>query len=205
MSADIEIVSLSINHLSDIRFDGSPFSPFDNLVIPEEHKKTVTALVQSHVRDSREHHQVKGEGKGLIIFLHGAPGTGKTSTAECVAAHTKRPLFRISCGDIGQTVQAVEANLEGSLTLARKWGCILLLQKADTLMEMEERDSADYNALVSVFLRTLENYSSIIFLTANSVGVFDEAFLCRIHMSLYYTVLDKANTFKSWTINLDRL
>jgi SpoVK/Ycf46/Vps4 family AAA+-type ATPase len=41
---------------------------------------------------------VRGKGKGLIILLHGVPGVGKTSTAECVAESTNRPLYSLTCG-----------------------------------------------------------------------------------------------------------
>ena len=61
------------------------------------------------------------------------------------------------------------------------------------------------NSVVSVFLRILEYYSGILFLTTNKVGHFDEAFKSRIHVSLYYPALDKRSTLKIWRMNLDRL
>lgn len=42
---------------------------------------------------------VRGKGKGVIILLHGVPGVGKTSTAECVAQYTGRPLYALTCGE----------------------------------------------------------------------------------------------------------
>jgi len=90
---------------------------------------------------------VKGKGKGLIILLHGEPGmalyqiqainlanlegVGKTSTAECVADLTHRPLFPITCGDIGETASEVETNLELNFQLAHRWGCVLILDEAE--------------------------------------------------------------------------
>ncbi|KAI4261055.1 MAG: hypothetical protein L6R42_003740, partial [Xanthoria sp. 1 TBL-2021] len=204
-------VPLNIDHLSDIENDDAPesaSSDFDDLVIREEYKRAVKALVKSHSLSPGNRHQVdlvRGKGKGLIILLHGVPGVGKTSTAECVAAYTKRPLFPITCGDIGQTAPEVETNLEQIFLLARKWGCVLLLDEADVFLAKRERDSIDRNALVTVFLRALEYYSGILFLTTNRIGAFDEAFISRIHMSLYYPDLNQENTFKVWTMNLDRL
>lgn len=61
------------------------------------------------------------------------------------------------------------------------------------------------NSVVSVFLRVLEYYSGILFLTTNKVGHFDEAFKSRIHVSLYYPALDKRSTLRIWKMNLDRL
>ncbi len=61
------------------------------------------------------------------------------------------------------------------------------------------------NSVVSVFLRVLEYYSGILFLTTNKVGHFDEAFKSRIHVSLYYPQLDKETAHKIWEMNLKRL
>lgn len=61
------------------------------------------------------------------------------------------------------------------------------------------------NSVVSVFLRVLEYYSGILFLTTNKVGHFDEAFKSRIHVSLYYPALNKRSTLKIWKMNLERL
>jgi hypothetical protein len=57
---------------------------------------------------------------------------------------------------------------------------------------------------VVVFLRVLEYYSGILFLTTNRVGAFDEAFKSRIHISLYYPPLDEESTIRVWEMNLQR-
>jgi len=97
---------------------------------------------------------VKGKGKGLIILLHGASGVGKTSTAECVAEHTRKPLFSITCGDIGETAEQVERNLDRCFQLAHRWGCVLLIDEADVFF-LAQRSKTDLrrNALVSGELR----------------------------------------------------
>lgn len=92
---------------------------------------------------------MRGKGKGLIILLHGAPGVGKTSTAECVADHTRRPLFPITCGDIGDNAKDVERNLEWCFQLAHKWGCVLLLDEADVFLAERSKTDLQRNALVS--------------------------------------------------------
>ncbi|EAQ87151.1 hypothetical protein CHGG_03770 [Chaetomium globosum CBS 148.51] len=88
--------------------------------------------------------------KSLIILLHGAPGVGKTSTAECVAEYFDKPLFQITCGDLGVSAGDVESTLEKHFALATRWGCILLLDEADVFLTA--RSPADHlrNSLVSV-------------------------------------------------------
>ena len=57
---------------------------------------------------------------------------------------------------------------------------------------------------ISVFLRVLEYYAGILFLTTNRVGTFDDAFKSRIHLSLYYPELKLTPTLKVWKMNVAR-
>jgi hypothetical protein len=58
---------------------------------------------------------------------------------------------------------------------------------------------------ILVFLRVLEYYPGILFLTTNRIGSFDPGFRSRIHLSLYYPSLDKDKTTKIWGNNLQRV
>jgi SpoVK/Ycf46/Vps4 family AAA+-type ATPase len=135
---------------------------------------------------------------------------GKTSTAECVAAYTRRPLYPITCANIGLDPEEVEENLtgpKGHFRRAQQWNCVVLLDEADVfLAKRETRGSdAERNALVSVFLRTLEYYPGILILTTNRVGAFDEAVVSRIQLFLYYPPLDEEKTMKVWHVHINRV
>ncbi|KAF4447063.1 AAA family ATPase [Fusarium austroafricanum] len=198
-------VTIRSEDLQEVVFRNS----FDDLVVPDNHKTTVQALVTTHesarspLSSTSEKSSigsmldlVQGKGSGLVILLHGPPGVGKTSTAECVADDTKRPLFPITCGDIGETAADVEHNLQSHFQLAHKWGCVLLLDEADIFLAKRTRSDLRHNAVTSVFLRSLEYYAGILFLTTNRVGVIDPAFRSRIQMSLFYPQLSLDVTCK---------
>lgn len=53
-----------------------------------------------------------------------------------------------------------------------------------------------------VFLRVLEYYSGILFLTTNRLGDLDEAFASRIHIGLHYPQLDLESTRAVFELNL---
>ena len=56
----------------------------------------------------------------------------------------------------------------------------------------------------TVFLRVLEYYTGILFLTTNRVGALDEAFKSRIHLPLYFPPLKQKQTIAIWRMNLKR-
>lgn len=58
------------------------------------------------------------------------------------------------------------------------------------------------NQSLAVFLRVLEYYAGILFLTTNRVGVIDEAFRSRIHVSLHYPALNREQTEAVFQLNL---
>ena len=74
---------------------------FDRLVLASHKKELVKALVTVHLATAASTDVIEGKGNGLIMLLHSGPGTGKTLTAESVAELTGKPLYRVTCGDIG--------------------------------------------------------------------------------------------------------
>ncbi|KAI0103757.1 hypothetical protein GGR51DRAFT_561689 [Nemania sp. FL0031] len=203
--------TIRVTDVSEVRFPNS----FKDLMLPDRHKSTIQALVQVHENTATKTGDasktigssidlVKGKGAGLILLLHGEPGVGKTSTAECVADHTERPLFPITCGDIGETATEVEENLNDNFIMAQKWGCVLLLDEADVFLAKRNKTDLRRNAVTSVFLRSLEYYTGILFLTTNRVGSIDPAFKSRIHISLFYPKFDLEATLKLYSTYIKR-
>ncbi|RKL27626.1 hypothetical protein BFJ70_g11491 [Fusarium oxysporum] len=193
---------------------------FDDLQIDMNHKLIVQSLVAAHFEKQKaQRHRpvlgpvnqdlVRGKGSGLFILLHGVPGVGKTATAEAVAQANKKPLFSITCGDLGLTPEAVDSKLNEVFRLAHLLDCVLLLDEADVFLARRDTYNLQRNALVSVselvFLRVLEYYSGILFLTTNRVGILDEAFKSRIHISLYYEPLSRQQTVEIFRVNIKRL
>ena len=127
---------------------------FHQLVLPEDVKYTLKAISCSYVRAqeaSRTQHTdiIKGKGEGKIFLLHGPPGTGKTLSAEVVAELTKRPLLPLTCGDLGTTAEEVEARLGRYMSLAERWGAVVLLDEADIYLESRAINEVKRNSLVS--------------------------------------------------------
>lgn len=132
---------------------------FKDLKIAQSHQRMVDSLVRAHtarVRLQKERPMlslnqdiIEGKGAGLFILLHGVPGVGKTATAEAIAQRYNKPLFSITCGNLGYTPGEVEDHLKEIFRLAHRWGCILLLDEADVFLSRRDIHSLKRNALVS--------------------------------------------------------
>ena len=201
-----------MEHVGEVPWNDTAF---DRLVLKESKKETIKALVTVHLRTVQNMDLVENKGNGLIILLHGSPGTGtmayrrgqsecadnvlgKTLTAESVAEVARKPLYRVTCGDIGTDAESVEKYMESVLLIGTIWQCVVLLDEADVFLEERQVTDLARNALVSVFLRVLEYYDGILILTTNRVGTFDEAFKSRIQLAVHYPPLDEEGRYEIW-------
>lgn len=180
---------------------------FDSLILKKNQKVLVQALVSSHNFPENPRDQMQQKGKGLVILLHGSPGSGKTLTAECAAELTEKALLGTSMAELNKynSPWYFEYRLKQVLQYATKWKAIILLDEADVFLEARKDDgpdAADRNALVAVFLRHLEYFSGIVFLTTNRVDVFDAAMRSRIHLTIGYSLPDLEMRSMIWTGSL---
>ncbi|KAJ5179240.1 hypothetical protein N7492_002450 [Penicillium capsulatum] len=197
-------LEFTISGISDIEWD---VDAFDSLVLPNNQKSIVKALVESHTFHAAENIDdvIQGKGKGLVAVLHGPPGTGKTLTAEGIAELLRRPLYMVSAGELGTDSRTLEAELNKILDIAHSWGAVLLLDEADIFLEKRTIHDIHRNALVSIFLRLLEYFQGILFLTTNRVETFDDAFQSRIHVALRYGDLTTKAKRSIWKMFLGRV
>lgn len=200
---------VSIDDLSDVKCDTEAFK---YLVLDEGVKSMVKALIGKFASSDGKvspwpNDFVRNKGEGRIFLLHGSPGVGKTCTAECVAELTRRPLLSLTSGDISTSMSSwhVEQNLHYFLTLGERYGALVLLDEADVYLEERRVRDLRRNGLVSIFLRALEYYRGVLFLTTNRVESFDPAFTSRIHVALHYQRLGDDERARIWANNFDRL
>ncbi|KAI0509213.1 P-loop containing nucleoside triphosphate hydrolase protein [Xylaria bambusicola] len=176
---------------------------WDKLILEEEQKLVLQALVTSHSYPENARDQPEQKGKGLVILLHGSPGSGKTLSAESSAEMTHKALISASMASLDTERMSFifERNLRRLLQYATLWKAIVLLDEADVFLEMREEKAgnADRNALVAIFLKELEYFSGIIFLTTNRVETFDWAMKSRIHLALGFSPPGTSIRQQMWT------
>jgi hypothetical protein len=167
----------------------------DKLILPTKHRDLIDILTSSMnilVQDI-----VPGKSGGTTILCKGAPGLGKTLTAEVYSEVVGKPLYRVHSGQLGISAASVERNLLEILRRAVRWDAILLLDEADVYIRCRDND-LEHNAIVAEFLRTLEYFNGLLFMTTNRIDDVDDAILSRCIATIQYETPTREDAILLW-------
>ena len=167
------------------------------LVLPPEQTELIDILTAE--MDVLQGDVVAGKSGGTTVLCAGPPGVGKTLTAEVYAEVVGRPLYRVHSGQLGLSVGALEAALREALMRAQRWGAVMLIDEADVYLR-KRSDELTANAVVGVFLRVLEYFNGLLFLTTNRIDDIDEAILSRCIALIRYRAPDGAARERIWRL-----
>ncbi|KAL8687493.1 MAG: hypothetical protein Q9218_006349 [Villophora microphyllina] len=184
---------LNIENLADVKSEAS----MDNVIIDQANRDVVQAVCHANSNPCKIDY-ISNKGQGQVVLLHGPPGVGKTYTVECIAQATKRPLIALTIGDLTVQENQIETRLVDWFSLAERWQAILLLDEADIFLERRATRDIQRNSIVSIFLRRMEYFRGLLFLTTNRVGQIDDAFLSRVTVVLQYDHLTDDTRKRIW-------
>lgn len=167
----------------------------NKLILPDHHRDLIDILTSDMNILMQDF--VPGKSGGTTILCKGAPGLGKTLTAEVYSEVVGKPLYRVHSGQLGTTAASVESNLSGILRRAARWDAILLLDEADVYIRCRDND-LEHNAIVAEFLRTLEYFNGLLFMTTNRIDDVDDAILSRCIATIKYEIPPKDDALRLW-------
>lgn len=140
---------------------------------------------------------LKGKHGGVVVLACGEPGVGKTLTAEIYAETTQRPLYVLELGELGTNASAVEQGLQAVFARVMRWNAVLQFDECEIFLAKRGND-LERSAIVGIFLRLLDYYRGLLFLTTNRPEVLDEAVLSRVMLRLEYPHLDAETRAQIW-------
>jgi len=167
------------------------------LVLPEEQTDLIDILTAE--MDVLMDDIVAGKSGGTTVLCAGPPGVGKTLTAEVYSEIVKRPLYRVHSGQLGLNVAAMETSLKEALLRAQRWGAVMLIDEADVYIKRRQ-DDMTMNAVVGVFLRVLEYFNGLLFLTTNRIDDIDEAIVSRCIALIRFHAPDGEARHRIWRV-----
>ncbi|MFD9564271.1 ATP-binding protein [Streptomyces sp. NPDC059994] len=144
-----------------------------------------------------------GRGRGVLGLFAGESGTGKTLSAEVVAADLGLDLYVVQLSSIvDKYVGETEKNLERIFTEADRTDAVLLFDEADAVFgkRSEVKDAHDrYASMESAYLlQRLESFDGIALLTANLRANIDEAFTRRLDLVVDFPFPDAGQRLALW-------
>lgn len=167
-----------------------PAVGWDDLVLPAQ---VLTALHEVELR-ARHRERVLGEwrmrpgggrGIGVAALFAGDSGTGKTMSAEVIAAALGLELYVVDLATVvDKYVGETEKNLERIFTAASGVNAVLLFDEADAVFgkRSEVRDAHDRYANIesAYLLQRMESFDGLAVLATNLRANIDDAFTRRL-------------------------
>ncbi|MDT9684997.1 ATP-binding protein [Streptomyces sp. TRM76323] len=151
-----------------------------------------------------------GRGRGVLGLFAGESGTGKTLSAEVVAAELGLDLYVVQLSSVvDKYVGETEKNLERIFTEADRTDAVLLFDEADSVFgkRSEVKDAHDrYANMESAYLlQRLESFDGIAVLTTNLRANIDEAFTRRLDLVIDFPFPDAEQRLALWRHALARV
>ncbi|MCI0641284.1 MAG: ATP-binding protein [Gemmataceae bacterium] len=186
-------VFADVDDLTPYEFDGNAMA---RLHLPDDMLRTLTSVFSTRV----EHlfgDLISGKHGGVVVLACGNPGVGKTLTAEVYAEHSRRPLYVLELGELGTNAAQVETSLQRIFARVSRWNAVLQFDECEIFLAQRGND-LERSAIVGIFLRLLDYYQGILFLTTNRPDVLDHAVLSRVMLKLRYPDLDWKSRAVLW-------
>ena len=166
----------------------------NDIVLPEDHRDCLNILMHSDSSDFDD--VIRNKSNGIIVLCSGVPGTGKTLSAQCWAESLHKPLYVVQAAELGMDLNTIEKNLQKLFDRVGKWNAVLCLDEVDAFVHRRGQDLLQ-NAIVGIFLRAMESFSGILFMTTNRFKDYDgelfidDAIVSRVSAHIVYKLPTK--------------
>lgn len=143
-------------------------------------------------------------GMSAVLNFFGAPGTGKTLTAQALAGTLGMPIISLGIAELESKFMGETAkNIQAAFATARDNGAVLFFDEADTLLgkrlsSVTQGVDNEVNAMRSTMLIELERFDGIVIFATNFARNFDEAFRSRIGYHVRFELPDAETRIKLW-------
>lgn len=185
-----------------------PHAVWEDLVLSPDliaqlHEAVDRLLFQYIVLDDWRFLENRSGARGVRLLFSGAPGTGKTLSAEVLAHELDSELLVVDVSRvISKWVGETEKNLAAVFDAAESAQAVLLFDEADSLFakrtEVSDAHDRYANLETAYLLQRLERFEGMAILATNFRQNIDAAFVRRLEFVLEFTEPDREQRFALW-------
>jgi hypothetical protein len=185
---------------------------WSDLVLPERQQQmlgSISAYLRHRelVLSDWGFEQVAGAGQGLKVLFAGESGTGKTMSAQVIAADLGLDLFRIDLATtVSKYIGETEKNLDRIFRAADGSNAILFFDEADALFGKRSEVHASHdryaNIEVAYLLQRMEAHEGAVILATNFRQNIDDAFLRRLDIVIDFPFPEASDRRRIWQVLL---
>ncbi|KNC53090.1 uncharacterized protein AMSG_12258 [Thecamonas trahens ATCC 50062] len=181
----------------------TPKVTFDDVVLPVKTRKALMDTLGSYeqlcaLKASLGLEELVTYGSGMVLLFHGQSGTGKTLTANCVAAHLKRKVLLVNFASLAETTASVGSASDAVKQVfaeAKMHDAIVLFDECESLFMTRARGK---NANLPALLTLMESFEGVSILATNMVNELDEATFRRVQLSISFSLPDHVLRAAIW-------
>jgi SpoVK/Ycf46/Vps4 family AAA+-type ATPase len=180
----------------------------NDLILPPDIKKQIVEIIEAVSAQSMVFREWGfgrkfNKGRGLSALFDGEPGTGKTLSAEVIAAELGLTLMRVNVANVvSKYIGETEKNLTRVFAEARGSQSLLLFDEADSLfskrVEVKQANDRFANMEVNVLLQLIERYDGLVMLTTNLKTSLDSALERRLSFKINFPFPDAKMRSTIW-------
>ena len=209
---DLGARQASSSRLGELATRIPPGYTWDDLVVPDRQREllqSISAYLRHRDRVLSEwgYEKTVARTQGLKVLFAGESGTGKTMSAQVLAAELGLEMFRVDLATIvSKYIGETEKNLDRIFNAAEGSNAILFFDEADALFgkRSEISDSHDRYANIEVayLLQKMEGYPGAVILATNYRRNIDDAFVRRLDFVIDYPFPEAEDRERIWALVL---
>ena len=201
-----------VSRLGELATRIPPGYTWEDLVVPERQREllgSISAYLRHRDRVLSEwgYEKTVARTQGLKVLFAGESGTGKTMSAQVLAAELGLEMFRVDLATVvSKYIGETEKNLDRIFNAAEGSNAILFFDEADALFgkRSEISDSHDRYANIEVayLLQKMEGYPGAVILATNYRRNIDDAFVRRLDFVIDYPFPEAEDRERIWALVL---
>lgn len=172
---------------------------FDNIILSPKIKQQINEVLLLIEHNEKIYNDWglseidKSKGKSFSINFYGAPGTGKSISAEAIATKLNKKIIKVNYADIeSKYVGDTPKNITKIFKKAQETNSILFFDEADSILgkrlsDIRSSTDTSVNLTRSVMLLQLDNFDGIVIFATNFYKNYDKAFIRRIFAHIEFT------------------